>query len=187
MVGVAGFEPTASTSQMWRATNCATPRYSLLLSFYSRAWRASGCHVSRCCGLGAALHRSHGCPALPPHCFRRWRRSAACTNCATPRYSLLLFFTAARGAFKPPLRAGRAAGFRPAQRLCAHGARGSACIVYYRQKTAARQAKCLTQRPCRRTIEHISKGKGGRNGTQRKENGKSDSPVQKQRLYLCGQ
>ena len=66
--------------------------------FYHRAWRASGCHVSRCGGLGAALHRSHGCPALPPRCFRRWRRSAACTNCATPRYSFLLFFTAARGA-----------------------------------------------------------------------------------------
>ena len=27
MVGVTGFEPAASTSQMSRATNCATPRY----------------------------------------------------------------------------------------------------------------------------------------------------------------
>lgn len=32
MVGVTGFEPAASTSQMSRATNCATPR--LWLSFY---------------------------------------------------------------------------------------------------------------------------------------------------------
>ena len=116
-----GFEPAASCSQSRRATNCATPGYEVVgwpgrilpnvaryqlrytpifLSsvFYHRAWRASGCHVSRCGGLGAALHRSHGCPALPPRCFRRWRRSAACTNCATPRYSFLLFFTAARGA-----------------------------------------------------------------------------------------
>ena len=108
-------------SQSRRATNCATPGYEVVgwpgrilpnvaryqlrytpifLSsvFYHRAWRASGCHVSRCGGLGAALHRSHGCPALPPRCFRRWRRSATCTNCATPRYSFLLFFTAARGA-----------------------------------------------------------------------------------------
>ena len=27
LVGVTGFEPAASTSQMSRATNCATPRY----------------------------------------------------------------------------------------------------------------------------------------------------------------
>src|SRR5699024_8233001 len=106
------------------------------------------------------------------------------TNCATPRYSFLLFFTAARGAL--PVAMCRAAAAL-ARRLCAPGTRNLARIVYYRQKTAARQAKCLKQRPCRRTIEHISKGKGGRHGTQRKENGKSDSPVQKQRLYLCGQ
>ena len=81
--------------------------------FYSRAWRASGCHVSRCGGLGAALHRSHGCPALPPRCFRRWRRSAACTNCATPRYSLLLFFTAARGALPVAMCRAAAALARP--------------------------------------------------------------------------
>ena len=121
MVRVTGFEPAASCSQSRRATSCATPGYEVVgwpgrilpnvaryqlrytpifLSsvFYCRAWRASGCHVSRCGGLGAALHRSHGRPALPPRCFRRWRRSAACTNCATPRYSFLLFFTAARGA-----------------------------------------------------------------------------------------
>ena len=27
LVGVTGFEPAASTSQMSRATNCATPRF----------------------------------------------------------------------------------------------------------------------------------------------------------------
>ncbi len=81
--------------------------------FYCRAWRASGCHVSRCGGLGAALHRSHGCPALPPRCFRRWRRSAACTNCATPRYSFLLFFTAARGALPVAMCRAAAALARP--------------------------------------------------------------------------
>lgn len=31
MVGVTGFEPAASTSQMSRATNCATPRKLKLL------------------------------------------------------------------------------------------------------------------------------------------------------------
>ena len=30
MVGVTGFEPTTSSSQNWRATNCATPRYLIL-------------------------------------------------------------------------------------------------------------------------------------------------------------
>ncbi len=81
--------------------------------FYCRAWRASGCHVSRCGGLGAALHRSHGCPALPPRCFRRWRRSATCTNCATPRYSFLLFFTTARGALPVAMCRAAAALARP--------------------------------------------------------------------------
>ena len=31
LVGVTGFEPAASTSQMSRATNCATPRYAIKL------------------------------------------------------------------------------------------------------------------------------------------------------------
>ena len=33
LVGVTGFEPAASTSQMSRATNCATPRF---IQFYAR-------------------------------------------------------------------------------------------------------------------------------------------------------
>ena len=53
MVGVAGFEPTASTSQMWRATNCATPRYSLLLFFTA----ARGALPVAMCRAAAALAR----------------------------------------------------------------------------------------------------------------------------------
>ena len=81
LVGVRGLEPRASCSQSRRATNCATPRCEIVglpgrilpkqaryqlrytpifLSsvFYCRAWRASGCHVSRCGSLGAAAVRA---------------------------------------------------------------------------------------------------------------------------------
>ena len=50
---MAGFEPTASTSQMWRATNCATPRYSLLLFFTA----ARGALPVAMCRAAAALAR----------------------------------------------------------------------------------------------------------------------------------
>ena len=53
LVGVAGFEPTASTSQMWRATNCATPRYSFLLFFTT----ARGALPVAMCRAAAALAR----------------------------------------------------------------------------------------------------------------------------------
>ena len=35
LVGVTGFEPAASTSQMSRATNCATPRFFNKQNFYA--------------------------------------------------------------------------------------------------------------------------------------------------------
>ena len=42
LVGVTGFEPAASTSQMSRATNCATPRY---IKFYQRRLEKSSSTV----------------------------------------------------------------------------------------------------------------------------------------------
>ena len=43
MVGVARLELAASTSQMWRATNCATPRFQL--SYYTLS--AAACQFFR--------------------------------------------------------------------------------------------------------------------------------------------
>ena len=34
LVGATGLEPTTSSSQNWRATNCATPRYLILYCDY---------------------------------------------------------------------------------------------------------------------------------------------------------
>ena len=46
MVGVTGFEPAASCSQSRRATNCATPRYSIWLFFSQRRFIALLCPPS---------------------------------------------------------------------------------------------------------------------------------------------
>lgn len=43
MVGVTGIEPAASTSQMSRATNCATPRF--ILSFTTMYILSNYCRV----------------------------------------------------------------------------------------------------------------------------------------------
>ena len=38
LVGVTGFEPAASTSQMSRAPNCATPRFCIEFWLYTKWW-----------------------------------------------------------------------------------------------------------------------------------------------------
>ena len=48
LVGVTGFEPAASTSQMSRATNCATPRYlfDCRIATYGRQLNSrAACHI----------------------------------------------------------------------------------------------------------------------------------------------
>ncbi len=52
LVGVARLELAASTSQMWRATNCATPRFQL--SYYTLS--AAACQFFRVPSFLFAAH-----------------------------------------------------------------------------------------------------------------------------------
>ena len=76
MVGVTGFEPAASCSQSRRATNCATPRYSIWLFFSQRRFIALLCPPScKIVAHGAAMQRPALCfaalPQAPCICHRQ--------------------------------------------------------------------------------------------------------------------
>ena len=96
-----GFEPAASCSQSRRATNCATPRYSIWLFFSQRRFIALLCPPSCkivahaapkgtpcalfCCASSGSLH-------LPPAAVAFVTQSRRATNCATPRFFYFAFF-----------------------------------------------------------------------------------------------
>ena len=93
MVGVAGFEPTASKSQTSRATSCATPRLVKIFSFSVKSVSGQICgqkFFAETHGGGKARKREKSGDFAS---FRRLACEAVtrsqttrATNCATPRW-----------------------------------------------------------------------------------------------------
>ena len=93
LVGVAGFEPTASKSQTSRATNCATPRWVKIFNFSVKSVSGQICgqkfFAETHGGEKARTREGNGD-------FASFRRSACeaasasqmrrAINCATPRF-----------------------------------------------------------------------------------------------------
>ena len=97
MVGVAGFEPTASWSRTKRATICATPRFDLKLSFIRSICRCamSPLRFPQKHSRTARLERFALLLVFSPQsfaCFVRRTRRISSPICATPRFDLKLSF-----------------------------------------------------------------------------------------------
>ena len=90
LVGVAGFEPTASWSRTKRATICATPRFDLKLSFIRSICRCamSPLRFPQKHSRTARLERFALLLVFSPQsfaCFVRRTRRISSPICATPR------------------------------------------------------------------------------------------------------
>ena len=129
LVGVAGFEPTASTSQMWRATNCATPRYSFLLFFTT----ARGALPVAMCRAAAALAR----PCIARMAAQHFRLAVSAAGGARLRAPTALHpdipffcFLLPRVALLPSFYRGCAAGFPARRGGCARRAHETLRVLF---------------------------------------------------------
>ena len=201
--GLGGF------SQSRRATNCATPdmevvgvpgrilpnvaRYQLrytpifFLLFFTTARGAFRLAIVSRCG---ALARPCTLAWLPSTSASLFPPLAALGYVHQLRYTpIFLFFCFYCRAWRCcPLFIGLCRRFSgPARRLCALAHETFARIVYYRQKSRAssKMLDATAVPPCNRTYLERKKVAGMERNEKKME--KSDSPVQKQRLYLCGQ